>query len=119
MCLCFFICFLLIRRPPESTRTDTPVPYTPLVRPPAAAEPHRQQAGKEAADMRLPRDARSLPQDIHAGQADEEIEAHDDADEGQGIAAAGRDVTAEQERHGGTEQAIDAARSHEDRKSAV
>src|SRR3546814_17041454 len=30
MCIIFF--FLFIRRPPRSTRTDTPVPYTALVR---------------------------------------------------------------------------------------
>src|SRR3546814_2364763 len=30
MCLCFF--FLMIRRPPRSTRTDTPFPYTTLFR---------------------------------------------------------------------------------------
>src|SRR3546814_18912173 len=32
--LLFFLCFffLIIRRPPRSTRTDTPFPYTPLFR---------------------------------------------------------------------------------------
>src|SRR3546814_16319824 len=28
----FFLCFLMIRRPPRSTRTDTLFPYTPLFR---------------------------------------------------------------------------------------
>src|SRR3546814_16680637 len=31
MCFCFFV-FLMIRRTPSSTRTDTPVPYTTLFR---------------------------------------------------------------------------------------
>src|SRR3546814_12875363 len=30
--LCYFFCFLLIRRPPRSTRTDTLFPYTTLLR---------------------------------------------------------------------------------------
>src|SRR3546814_15987649 len=31
--LCFYLCFFLrIRRPPRSTRTDTPFPYTTLFR---------------------------------------------------------------------------------------
>src|SRR3546814_11014154 len=29
---CFLICFLMIRRPPRSTRTDTLFPYTTLFR---------------------------------------------------------------------------------------
>src|SRR3546814_11746930 len=32
MCLVFYICFLMIRRPPRSTRTDTLFPYTTLFR---------------------------------------------------------------------------------------
>src|SRR3546814_11843578 len=31
-CFLLFICFLMIRRPPRSTRTDTPFPYTTLFR---------------------------------------------------------------------------------------
>src|SRR3546814_12470410 len=31
VCLCFFV-FLMIRRPPRSTRTDTPFPYPTLFR---------------------------------------------------------------------------------------
>src|SRR3546814_6752018 len=30
--MCFYVCFLMIRRPPRSTRTDTLFPYTTLVR---------------------------------------------------------------------------------------
>src|SRR3546814_11838759 len=30
--VCFFFFFLMIRRPPRSTRTDTPFPYTTLFR---------------------------------------------------------------------------------------
>src|SRR3546814_12431466 len=36
MCLCFF--FLMIRRPPRSTRTDTLFPYTTLFRSAGAAK---------------------------------------------------------------------------------
>src|SRR3546814_10264261 len=34
MCVCFFVFFLMIRRPPRSTRTDTLFPYTTLFRSP-------------------------------------------------------------------------------------
>src|SRR3546814_18596837 len=37
-CLLLYVCFLMRRRPPRSTRTDTPFPYTTLFRSrPAAA----------------------------------------------------------------------------------
>src|SRR3546814_19612108 len=39
------IFFLMIRRPPRSTRTDTLCPYTTLFRSPA---PHREVTGKQA-----------------------------------------------------------------------
>src|SRR3546814_7815270 len=51
---CFFIFFLMLRRPPRSTRTDTRFPYTTLFRSrrgrqgAAAARPHR--APRAAAD---------------------------------------------------------------------
>src|SRR3546814_13109662 len=32
MVLCIYFCFLMIRRPPRSTRTDTLFPYTTLFR---------------------------------------------------------------------------------------
>src|SRR3546814_14793108 len=37
---CYFF-FLMIRRPPKSTRTDTPCPYTTLFRSPGNAAAHR------------------------------------------------------------------------------
>src|SRR3546814_15477854 len=37
VCLCAFFFFLMIRRPPRSTRTDTLFPYTTLFRSRAAA----------------------------------------------------------------------------------
>src|SRR3546814_21019042 len=40
--LCFF--FLMIRRPPRSTRTDTLFPYTTLFRSP---RPHRPRGGEQ------------------------------------------------------------------------
>src|SRR3546814_15076425 len=43
MCV-FVFCFLMIRRPPRSTRTDTLLPYTTLFRSPAASEQARRSA---------------------------------------------------------------------------
>src|SRR3546814_1776725 len=42
LCICFYIFFLMIRRPPRSTRTDTLFPYTTLFRSHAGftADPH-------------------------------------------------------------------------------
>src|SRR3546814_7009679 len=37
-----FVFFLMIRRPPRSTRTDTLFPYTTLFRSPFAVRPRRQ-----------------------------------------------------------------------------
>src|SRR3546814_9122092 len=39
MCLCCLVSFLMIRRPPRSTRTDTLLPYTTLFR------SHRRRRG--------------------------------------------------------------------------
>src|SRR3546814_18661036 len=36
MCMLYQFCFLIVRRPPRSTRTDTLLPYTTLFRSPAA-----------------------------------------------------------------------------------
>src|SRR3546814_9921526 len=38
MCVWYCFCFLMIRRPPRSTRTDTLFPYTTLFRSQAVAE---------------------------------------------------------------------------------
>src|SRR3546814_19412524 len=51
--------FLMIRRPPESNRTDTLVPYTTLFRSPAAA---RLRAGEEGRAQLQP--ARRAPRDL-------------------------------------------------------
>src|SRR3546814_5314514 len=40
-----FFFFLMIRRPPRSTRTDTLFPYTTLFRSPRSAEHHAARAG--------------------------------------------------------------------------
>src|SRR3546814_2723039 len=46
MCVFMYIFFLMIRRPPRSTRTDTLIPYTTLFRsPPEGPPPDRQGAG--------------------------------------------------------------------------
>src|SRR3546814_16298227 len=52
MCLCF--CFLMIRRPPISTRTDTLFPYTTLFR----ARLHDAPAGAAAVAPARPRRCR-------------------------------------------------------------
>src|SRR3546814_7972301 len=44
MCM-FFICFLMIRRPPRSTRTDTLFPYTTRFRAPMHQQPVRSAEG--------------------------------------------------------------------------
>src|SRR3546814_18953733 len=48
--LCVFYFFLMIRRPPRATRTDTLFPYTTLFRSPAADEGARRQ---RRADRRI------------------------------------------------------------------
>src|SRR3546814_17759682 len=49
--LCFF--FLMIRRPPRSTRTDTPFPYTTLFRSRAGPWPRREWTeGRDTSDPR-------------------------------------------------------------------
>src|SRR3546814_6258646 len=44
-CYFAFVCFLMIRRPPRSTRTDTLFPYTTLFRSPARTGDTRRRAG--------------------------------------------------------------------------
>src|SRR3546814_14273292 len=43
----FFVFFLMIRRPPRSTRTDTPFPYTTLFRSQTDAEADAQGGSEE------------------------------------------------------------------------
>src|SRR3546814_14574622 len=43
---CFYVFFLIIRRPPRSTRTDTLFPYTTLFR---SDRPHAGDLGREIA----------------------------------------------------------------------
>src|SRR3546814_15083886 len=61
--LCFF--FLMIRRPPRSTRTDTLFPYTTLFRSPARRPPCRSPqpppVGRCRRRDRAPRRHRSRP----------------------------------------------------------
>src|SRR3546814_1263793 len=45
----FIFCFLMIRRPPRSTRTDTLFPYTTLFRSLLGASPDRRPVGQPAA----------------------------------------------------------------------
>src|SRR3546814_12473448 len=44
ICFCFYFFFLMIRRPPRSTRTDTLFPYTTLFRSCATGGPRRAAA---------------------------------------------------------------------------
>src|SRR3546814_18012429 len=52
-----FVFFLMIRRPPRSTRTDTPFPYTTLFRSPLC-RPRRSRAAHPAGGRRQPGRAR-------------------------------------------------------------
>src|SRR3546814_11270137 len=52
--------FLMIRRPPRSTRTDTLFPYTTLFR---SHDAHRRHALR----LRRPKDRRAGPRSRHAG----------------------------------------------------
>src|SRR3546814_20029062 len=54
---CFFF-FLMIRRPPRSTRTDTLFPYTTLFRSAPRCCPSPDNAGASAATCRNARSAR-------------------------------------------------------------
>src|SRR3546814_9726336 len=53
-----FFC-LMIRRPPRSTRTDTPFPYTTLFRSHAARHRRRAEGGRQLGDERIVRRAQS------------------------------------------------------------
>src|SRR3546814_15122370 len=55
--LYFFVCFLMIRRPPRSTRTDTLFPYTTLFRYAGTAA----AAGRAQVHDRVPRRATRRP----------------------------------------------------------
>src|SRR3546814_10879480 len=50
--LCLFLCFLMIRRPPRSTRTDTLFPYTTLFRSWAAGRGSRPGATRRVGRVR-------------------------------------------------------------------
>src|SRR3546814_6972707 len=72
-----FIFFLMIRRPPRSTRTDTLFPYTTLFRSEGISGGHR---GRDAADRQFRVDARTADLDCghlggysrpHAGRSEE------------------------------------------------
>src|SRR3546814_2681243 len=49
MCVLYFFFFLMIRRPPRSTRTDTLFPYTTLFRSDAVAAPAARFRDRHAA----------------------------------------------------------------------
>src|SRR3546814_12267354 len=77
---CMFVCFLRIRRPPRSTRTDTRFPYTTLFRSTfVAGRDHNAAAdrdgqGKQRTHLcaRLRGSLRLIPiEDIHYLQAEE------------------------------------------------
>src|SRR3546814_4997119 len=53
---CYCIFFLMIRRPPRSTRTDTLFPYTTLFRSAAPDRPRPGRAGWSAPKSRFPYD---------------------------------------------------------------
>src|SRR3546814_13612150 len=63
MCL-FIACFLMIRRPPRSTRTDTLFPYTTLFR--SFGRGQVQRAGRILPGTRQPRDVTGQPPQVFA-----------------------------------------------------
>src|SRR3546814_4728075 len=72
MIVCVF--FLMIRRPPRSTRTDTLFPYTPLFR--SDARPHaRQHPGHPAAARRRHRRFRSRRGDDRSEEHTSELQS--------------------------------------------
>src|SRR3546814_7828599 len=58
----------MIRRPPRSTRTDTLFPYTTLFR--SVHHRHRQQIGRDAADIAVERQAARVGRRLRRRQAD-------------------------------------------------
>src|SRR3546814_15415959 len=77
-----FIVFLMIRRPPRSTRTDTLFPYTTLFRSPAAGRTESDDAGGRLRARELPqpqRRHRRHPhrlQDLETGVRNRRSEEH-------------------------------------------
>src|SRR3546814_19331793 len=66
-CICFF--FLMIRRPPRSTRTDTLFPYTTLFRSGADQRQDQPVASRELAGQRFALDLQRDQQEEHRHQA--------------------------------------------------
>src|SRR3546814_10028465 len=64
--LCLFF-FLMIRRPPRSTRTDTLFPYTTLFRSPPFDEQqhHRLQPHPHVGPLRRTHDSRTVEEEHH------------------------------------------------------
>src|SRR3546814_9541808 len=68
--LLLFVFFLMIRRPPRSTRTDTLFPYTTLFRSPRTAR-SSASAGRERRWRSAPRTAPPGPSPPAAGRSEE------------------------------------------------
>src|SRR3546814_10096773 len=66
--LIFFVFFLMIRRPPRSTRTDTLFPYTTLFRSVAVAQIVARRGGEDHRFLRHHRDARADGGGVGGGQ---------------------------------------------------
>src|SRR3546814_5893265 len=87
MLVCIFV-FLMKRRPPRSTRTDTLVPYTTLFR----SETAQAGAAKAIDDPASPQESRALVAAATSATDDRrerpELDAHDDEREGEGAVLA-------------------------------
>src|SRR3546814_12977036 len=76
--------FLMIRRPPRSTRTDTLFPYTTLFRSLGerhpARDPHASESRSLSGGLRVSSRCRKRGQADAVGQAQERLPAHQDQD---------------------------------------
>src|SRR3546814_4655432 len=70
--MCHFF-FLMIRRPPRSTRTDTLFPYTTLFRSPGES---REVGERRDAGQRRDPEAQGVGRDVAAGPSDDRLHRH-------------------------------------------
>src|SRR3546814_20359641 len=102
----FGVFFLMIRRPPRSTRTDTLFPYTPLFRALAGDEHRRAQRRGARIDGK-----RTFRAQRHAERADRSLRAVADAAE-EDVAGIGIAGHAARVRAGGDAGRVEIGRAH-------
>src|SRR3546814_9295636 len=75
MCVFYLFFFLMIRRPPRSTRTDTLFPYTTLFRSVVAIARLRDDAGHVAEDVLDHLDGRVLERGVRSEEHTSELQS--------------------------------------------